>query len=96
MGFELTIYSLPYTCTVYMYSIHVQVHVYCYRSHLTKSTGQLPVYYDVSISSDGRCEVSVAWNVESIVGKVFLSLHRTSAEIVSQLHMTKTYGMCVH
>lgn len=43
------------------------------------------MYNEVSVSSDGRGEVSVAWDVEGIVGKVLLSVHCPSAEILSQL-----------
>ena len=54
---------------------------------LTEGTGELSVDDDVGISPDGRGEVGVARDVEGIVPKLRLLLHRPSAEVASQLRI---------
>ena len=53
---------------------------------LTQSSSQEAVHYDVSKAADGRGEVCVEGNVESIMPELLLVLQHPRAEVQCHLH----------
>ena len=84
----MQVYSLLNSISNNEVKILIDIHAFG-----TKSSSQLTMDNDVSISPDGGGEVSVEGHIEGIVG-IFIRLSKSSTEVVSKLRANNKIRMC--